>query len=1237
MAQRLETIIAINARAGDGFADVGNTLTQLGAQVDQISEKLISFGRDSLKTYEKYEVSMSEAKAALAANSDMTTKQLEADMDRLDAAARKWASSTIFHTNEVGNAINVAAHADWDTPDILANMPAAMELAQAGSMDLADAVTYLVQAQKNLGVETSDIGNFIDMWAYSASNSVGDIKKFGKTLETLGSVGRFADTNEELFAMIGMMHDMGTEGSQAATLLRTTWMRMLAPPGVPSLVLEQLGWTESDIEEAGIMEDHNLKDTIQYLNSLGFSAFDENGMAKPLMQTFSELRDVLAEIAGGYDKIEKNEKTLGILSTLFGMRGIKGAENIINAMEHGIELQDQLKNGYAAGYGSFYSETMMDTLYGSIETWKSKVENLEARTGEVLSEQLRPVLDTLGGIVDNIAELDSGTFNAIVAGLEVIAGAGPGLLLAGGAFRAIAYALTPAGGIGLGLIALLAAARAVDELEKADFASKFGDMELDAEGIQNYVQNISNDFQTAYSKVSQFTEALGNAVTKYTEASSAFKSGLVENMLTGAEITEGSPEYEKLVSLGEDMIAAVKSGIENNHAATMNSITTSFAEGGNPDDVDNPIWAQIFSVIEIGFQKDIDRAKELSRQLREALTSAFKDGHLTGEEIKNIQTIMDEQNELLAQQADREHYIERQSIMRKAQTLGLNAIRESSAIVQAERDAEWESLKQRQDADYYDAATWYDYAIENGLMVPNTDGTPGEHAATEADKAAALAALKGIQSEEEYRWKASFSDFLMGLWEEGITSSELGSTWDALAKLGRIMRVAGGIVTQKASDEYVAATTPDDAVQAQLYLAEMVEALGGYGALQEYADYFTRHGNEEMAERYRRIMDMYDAMGNPTDFIPVVGTMGNGNYDSDVSYSRLLYALDDFTPEVLRDYLLQQYEEGISKPNWAEFLGEDQYVRLNTVAQSRGETITKMIEDAFYNTPSFEDITARKEINDAISSIAQMRGQIDEINTNGLWQRVSGNSYYRLSDEYEEAEKQRIEADIAALQNELAELYAGNGISIPIAPFVGGIDAAQQLQDQGVKVDVDGDTQQLQATIDGADGQTLMEYVDGDASDLEMSITDQNGRILTEYVHGDATHLAEVINSYSGRTITVAVRGARMFAEGGRATEASIFGEGRVPEWAIPEEHSQRTADLLNAARAASGFTWPELLARYGGLNANPGGTPVTLVYSPTIYAQNAEGVEEKLEADKKRFEKWLSEKAMMDRLEVYS
>ena len=125
-------------------------------------------------------------------------------------------------------------------------------------------------------------------------------------------------------------------------------------------------------------------------------------------------------------------------------------------------------------------------------------------------------------------------------------------------------------------------------------------------------------------------------------------------------------------------------------------------------------------------------------------------------------------------------------------------------------------------------------------------------------------------------------------------------------------------------------------------------------------------------------------------------------------------------------------------------------------------------------------------------------------------------------------------------------------------------------------------------------------------------------------------------SSGSGIGVGAGVSGVGLlFADGGRADEPSIFGEDGA-EWAIPEEHSARTAALLAQAAAASGFTWPELIDRNGGLNADASHTSAQLIYSPTIIVKDAKGVKEALDEDKERFEKWYREQRLMDEVVTY-
>ncbi len=93
-------------------------------------------------------------------------------------------------------------------------------------------------------------------------------------------------------------------------------------------------------------------------------------------------------------------------------------------------------------------------------------------------------------------------------------------------------------------------------------------------------------------------------------------------------------------------------------------------------------------------------------------------------------------------------------------------------------------------------------------------------------------------------------------------------------------------------------------------------------------------------------------------------------------------------------------------------------------------------------------------------------------------------------------------------------------------------------------------------------------------------------------------------------------------AQGGRADEVSIFGEAG-PEWAIPERHDARTAELLNSAREASGFSWTELIASTGGLNAGGNVVNNNFTYAPVVHANDARGVEQTLNKDKQFLNEW--------------
>ena len=228
-SQTLETLIKINAKTGNGFSEVGSTLQNLGNLVSQISTPLLEFGKESTEVYRNYELSMRDAEIALSTTYGRGSNELKQVMSQLDGAATEWAETTKFHTNDVAEAIANAAHAGWDMDKILTGIPAAMDLAYAGGMDLSTAVDYIVKSTNGAGVAFDDLGHFMDIWSYAANSSASTVQEFGDAMLSMGSSMRFAANPEELMTLMAVTADAGVTGSQAGTMIRAAMMRLVSP------------------------------------------------------------------------------------------------------------------------------------------------------------------------------------------------------------------------------------------------------------------------------------------------------------------------------------------------------------------------------------------------------------------------------------------------------------------------------------------------------------------------------------------------------------------------------------------------------------------------------------------------------------------------------------------------------------------------------------------------------------------------------------------------------------------------------------------------------------------------------------------------------------------------------------------------------------------------------------------------------------------------------------------------
>jgi len=838
MAQAtLNAAVVLGGRVDNSFTQIGDALLNMSMTVDQISQKLINFGKDSINVYRGYQDSMLDAQVALSTTYGRGTRELKAVMTELDVMASIWASGSIFHTDDVANAISEAAHAGWDYEKILTGIPSAMDLAEAGGMDLSDSLNYIIKTANAAGIAFDDLPGFVDKWIYAANSSAGTVQTYGDAFLRLGSSMRFAGSEDELLTLLAAMHDMGAEGTEAATLLRNTMIRLIAPTDKAGQAMAFLGVAQEEVDAAMAETNGNAKKAAQKLKDLGFSAYDQKGNLKSFLDIFMELGTAVEKMSDQ----ERNE----VLSAIFPTKTITGGLNVLQGLNKEMKLYNDLVSGKASGYGKYASETMMSGLTGSIELFKSKVEELKRVTGKTLEGDVTNFLSFAGDFIDKIATMDERSFTGLVGGLEGIAAVGPGLAVAGWGFRFLGQMLgTHTGRIALAATALFAFGKAMNDLAKYDYEQSFGDLSLDSEQIQAYLNGVKQPFIDARKDLDAYKESMEAAVKAYTDTSSQLAQGIITKMVTGTTLTD--EEKNSFQKMGEEMIANLRLGISSSYETTNQSLLNTF--GGFDEAVDNPLFQDINTLMQMGYADATAKTESLSQQLRSAMTSAFADGQLTGDEVANIQSVMDEMNQLLAIQTNAAMYAQEERLMRRAQTLGIDGLEQLQAEVDAAQSEVMNQMYSDHARDYGQTRAYLEYARGREINGTLVDDNYIEDT---------IQGLREAQKKQEIEAIAEFSKIKIRAFDNALfssTNADAARRYEAMASAA-----SSGIVDPDMLFDYLMVNplglTHRD-TKVEKFLNDAINSLGGTDTVRALIDQYDNVQDYDTAGTLQNLLNM---------------------------------------------------------------------------------------------------------------------------------------------------------------------------------------------------------------------------------------------------------------------------------------------------------------------------------------------------------------------------------------------
>lgn len=355
-----------------------------------------AFAASSVKTGMEFDKSMSQVAATMGKTVD--------EVQDLRAFAQEMGATTAFSATEAANALNYMALAGYDAETSMAMLPNVLNLAAAGSIDLASASYMITDAQSALGLTLEQTNAMVDQMAKASSKSNTSVAQLGEAILTVGGTAQYmAGGTQELNTVLGVLADNGIKGSEGGTHLRNMLLKLSAPTA----------------------------DATKLLNSLGVQVFDAQGNMRSFTQIFPELNAAMSSLT--------DQERLDAMATLFNSRDIASATALLGTTtERWEELGAAI--GDSAGAAEQMAKTQLDNLAGDITLFKSALEGAQIALSDQLTPSLREFVQFGSGALGELttAFQEGGLDGAMDAmggilsdGLNMIIGQAPGFIQAG--------------------------------------------------------------------------------------------------------------------------------------------------------------------------------------------------------------------------------------------------------------------------------------------------------------------------------------------------------------------------------------------------------------------------------------------------------------------------------------------------------------------------------------------------------------------------------------------------------------------------------------------------------------------------------------------------------------------------------------------------------------------------------------------------------------------------------------
>lgn len=311
-------------------------------------------------------------------NVSAITGSTREQLQMLSETAQSLGLETMFGSQDIASGMKYLAMAGNTVEQVNDMIKGAAYVANATGMELggkggaADLITNVMKTFKIVGDGASElVGDQLTKATLSANISMTDLAESIKY--SAADMVMLKKELPEVAAMIGTLGNAGIQGSMAGTSLGNM-ARYLIKAFNPKT------------------------DAYSFLQRMGLSQQDFVDAQGDLI----DFGDIMEKISKGVENLPSIDRGKAI-GAIFGVRGQRAANAIMNDLEGYRNLLDQIQNN-SAGFAKDIVDKRMNTIAGSIDKVSSAWENLKVAFTEQIGPALMPILNTISQIIEAVRE-----------------------------------------------------------------------------------------------------------------------------------------------------------------------------------------------------------------------------------------------------------------------------------------------------------------------------------------------------------------------------------------------------------------------------------------------------------------------------------------------------------------------------------------------------------------------------------------------------------------------------------------------------------------------------------------------------------------------------------------------------------------------------------------------------------------------------------------------------------------